>query len=144
MTYSYDRRIAAKKPEHTPASASNLSAFMSEYTAGTHSHPMNGRQRMLGYGPDDWIILELKPFAGRIHISWMQIMPGSERKGFGLKTLLELTDMADKHHVQMDLQAIPTGEPKVPKGKLKALYRRVGFVSVRGDVMVYDPKGGVE
>ena len=138
-----DQLAEAAKPKHTPASPAALKAFMDEFMSKSHPNPMDGRQRMVGLGGDNWIILEMRAWDGHIHISWMQILPGSERKGAGRKTLRILTAMADKHRVQMGLHAKPVGKPKIPKGKLKALYREVGFVSVGGDDMKRDPKGGV-
>jgi hypothetical protein len=120
--------------------ADPLKAFMSDWRGSSHPNPIDGGQRMVGFKKSGWMLVELKIWDGTIHISWMQVVPGDERKGAATKTLTKLTKMADKHGVRMGLQAIPTGSPKISKGKLKGLYRKFGFKVDHGDYMVREPQ----
>lgn len=148
----------AAKPTHTKSPQKALDAFMAEYGSKTHDNPFGGGERLVGFrrpgvkipkgakfappNSVDWVTLKLRPWEGHIHIEWMQVPPDSAGRGAATKALDILSSMADKHRVQMGLNAKPTGLPKIPKGKLKALYRKFGFVSVGGDRMLRDPKGG--
>jgi len=133
-----------KKPVHAPAPKAALDAFMAEYTGFTHPHPFGGGERLFGSRqPDateaDWVTLKLRAWDGHIHIEWMQVFPNAARRGAASRALKALTDLADKHGVQMGLHAKPVGGPKIPKVALKALYSKFGFATDSGDDMLRDP-----
>ena len=121
-------------------SSKALDAFMKAWWGRTHPNPIDPAERILGFKPQNWITMKLRPFDGRIHISWMQVFPGSDRKGVATKALKIMTDLADKHGVGMSLSAKPTGEPKISMSKLKGLYSKFGFKTDYGDFMVREPR----
>lgn len=135
-----------KKPKwkHKPAPKETLDAFMNDWRGISHASMFPELGRMIGVKSDEgearWMTVDLKPFDGMIHLKWMQVLPGDERKGVSHDVLALITDLADKHKVQMSLIAKPTGKPKIPKGKLKALYRKHGFVSIGTEEMRRDPR----
>jgi len=129
------------KPKPQRASKEVLNAFMKEWWSATHPNPIDGSERLIGFSKEAWLTVKLKPLWGGIHIEWMQVIPGGERQGAATKALKVITDLADKHKVPMTLNAKPVGEPKIPKAKLKALYKKAGFVSEGGDEMRRPAKG---
>lgn len=123
------------------AAAASLDAYMDEFWRRTQPHPFMPESRLLHVGGGVWLIVDLVPFDGCIYLKWLQIVSGSERQGGATRAMEQLTEMADRWDVCMMLEAKPTGTPKIPKGKLKAFYRRFGFVGQRGgDLMMRQPR----
>lgn len=106
-----------------------LDNFMADYHGMTQEHPFERGTRIHG-GGEDFGLSEVRPFNKRIHVSWMQ-SANPNTKGIGTKMLTDLTGLADKHGVEMQLS------PERPKGyrlpgpstsQLKKWYGKHGFV----------------
>lgn len=112
-----------------------LDQFMSDFWSKTFSHPFDDRSRIWG----NEIIAEVKPFDGKIHISWIQAL--DPRKGQGGKFMSWICDLADKHQVAMSLAPEPRGDHAMPKSKLISFYSKYGFKKSKYQLMYREPKG---
>ena len=120
-----------QKPTYSQAS---LKSYMSDFLEATQPHPFDRSSVYNGH-----TVVELRPFDGRIHLSWIQTL--KPKSGAATETMKFLTELADKHGVAMSLSAVPkgSGETKIPKAKLVAFYKRFGFTG-HPDDMVREPK----
>jgi hypothetical protein len=72
---------------------------------------------------------ELSPSNGRVEIKSIETPKDERGKGYASQTLDKLTNLADKHGVELELNANPfeTGENRLNIDQLKSLYRKYGF-----------------
>lgn len=127
--HGYDIHTSALSLKHDPA----LDAFMADYRQGTWANPINPRERVLA----EDAIMEVRPFDGRIHLSFIRAV--EKGQGGGSKGLDFLCALADKHGVEMDLEPEKVGQG-LSNAELKKWYQSRGFKSQRGAVMVRVPK----
>lgn len=75
-------------------------------------------------------------------ISEMIVAEGKTGQGYGNHILKMITKEADKDGIKLSLSAVPLAHAgkKIPKGKLKAFYKKHGFKSDGGDTMRREPK----
>lgn len=131
---SWTRRATGADPAPGPFKApwpDQIQAFMQAAYDQTVGHPFARGQRIW----NDQVIFEVSPWAGGpdreypwiISLKWIQAMePG---KGHARAALSWLTALADEYGVFLELEAKPTGLPKIPRSKLINLYKDVGFES---------------
>lgn len=113
-----------------------LTAFMQNLWSQTYGNPFNPRERVW----NDVAGIECRPFDGRIHLSFIRSF--EKNTGGGRDALKFLTDLADKHGVEMDLDAKPVGDDGLKVNKLRSWYMRNGFEPKQGrEGMVRMPKG---
>jgi len=132
-------RKASAAVQREEASKESLDAYMKEFWAKTEGNFLDPKSRIYS---DMW--LELRPFAGAIHLSFMLTM--EQGQGNAHKAMKFMTDLADKHGVPMDLLAKATGnlKGKMTTAQLKRFYARYGFQIERGNNMYRPPRGGVK
>jgi hypothetical protein len=111
-----------------------LSNYIDAFLEATQPHPFDRSSIYNGH-----TIVDLRPFDGKIHLSWIQTL--KPKSGAATETMKFLTDLADKYGVAMSLSAVPKGkgETKIPKAKLVEFYKRFGFTG-HPDDMVREPK----
>jgi GNAT superfamily N-acetyltransferase len=83
------------------------------------------------------VLLEVSPFAGKIHIS--AITSHAREQGFASKALDWLTELANKHGVQLDGTIQRIGNDGLSNKELRSWYKRHGFVISEGDKIKYEP-----
>ena len=133
MKYPHLTRILANDESPTEK-------FMKEFWDKTAPHPFDHTQRIY----NNETILQLRPWRGgpggseSVHLNWIQALEPKE--GQGTRAMQFLSNLADKHQVLLDLNAVPKGQNKMPVAKLKNFYRKFGFVSTPGDNMRRNPK----
>lgn len=107
----------------------SIQAFMQEYYTQTSGNPFVGNQRIY----NDETVLEVSPWCRSfedpenwaVDLKWIQALePG---QGQATRAMEWLTSLADEYGVFIELLAKPTGEPKIPKKKLKEFYGEHGF-----------------
>lgn len=101
----------------------NTDAYLRELNSITQEHPFNGRARILGNAA-----IEVYAANKNIHISDIQSL--APNTGAGSAALKLLTDLADKHHVKLDLTAKAYAKDKkyvTDTAQLAAWYKRMGF-----------------
>lgn len=109
-------------------------AFMKEYYDRSYQNPMNRRERYWGFklddGSDGFVLTEVKPFDGGIHMSSIETRPESAL-GNGLATIVmkEIVRIADDHGVELSLTPVPYGMKSMNKANLTSWYKRLGFGS---------------
>ena len=104
-----------------------------EFLEETLDHPLVPRQRIAFN-----CVLAVSVLGKDLFIEWIQsLIP---EKGNAGKVMTFLCALADKHKVRLVLDAIPCGEPRIPKRKLMAFYRRYGFRWTKEDEMVREVK----
>ena len=111
-----------------------LDSYMKEYETTGEQNPLDWRTRYFVMGKtddDEWCLVqtELQVFDEAIHISSIQTTPpgACEGKGYASKVMQQLTDLADKHNVEMSLDPTPFGKKTLGVGDLKGWYKRAGF-----------------
>ena len=111
-----------------------LRDYITDFLEATQPHPFDDRSSIY----NGHTIVDLRPFDGRIHLSWIQTL--KPKSGAATETMKFLTELADKHGVAMSLSAVPKGkgETKIPKAKLVAFYKRFGFIG-HPDEMIREP-----
>ena len=124
---------AVAELEGADAKKQALSAYIDDFLEATQPHPFDRSSIYKGH-----TVVELRPFDGRIHLSWIQTL--KPKSGAATETMKFLTELADKHGVAMSLSAVPKGkgETKIPKAKLVAFYKRFGFTG-HPDEMIREP-----
>lgn len=124
---------AVAELEGADAKKQALSDYIDDFLEATQPHPFDRSSIYKGH-----TIVELRPFDGRIHLSWIQTL--KPKSGAATETMKFLTEIADKHGVAMSLSAVPKGkgETKIPKAKLVAFYKRFGFTG-HPDEMIREP-----
>ena len=121
-------RLIREQSNRTPEQL----AFMKEYHDRSHQNPMNRRERYWGFKLDDesdgFVLTEVKPFDGGIHMSSIETRPESAL-GNGLATVImkKIMRIADDHGVELSLTPVPYGGKAMNKSKLSAWYKRLGF-----------------
>lgn len=130
-------RVAPRTAQVTLGTEENtqaLKSYMSDFLEATQPHPFDRSSIYNGH-----TVVELRPFEGKIHLSWIQTL--KPKSGAATETMKFLTGLADRHGVAMSLSAVPKGrgETKIPKAKLVEFYKRFGFTG-HPDDMVREPK----
>jgi hypothetical protein len=125
--------LATRSAPDADAKKQALSDYIDDFLEATQPHPFDRSSIYKGH-----TIVELRPFDGRIHLSWIQTL--KPKSGAATETMKFLTELADKHGVAMSLSAVPKGkgETKIPKAKLVAFYKRFGFTG-HPDEMIREP-----
>jgi GNAT superfamily N-acetyltransferase len=81
------------------------------------------------WGP---VIFNVRSFDNETaRLCWLQVLNDYARQGWASRFMRELEAWADSHPVTLTLEVFPQGIPKIPKTKLRAFYRRHGFVADR-------------
>jgi GNAT superfamily N-acetyltransferase len=143
-----DVRNALRIARNTSSSVDSPSAkFMNEYKEDTWDHPLDSRTRLLntktGLDPrDDFATLELSKYGDNgVHVH--SIMALEKGRGQGRQALQYLTNLADKHGVDLHGSAKAFGRSSgLNTTKLKAWYRRNGFQVDRSGDMIRKPAKG--
>lgn len=117
------RELLCETKESTP----ELDAFMADFKAGTEHHPF--ARHLWIY--DDSVGFEVNIWNKAIHLSAIMSFL-SKGEGEARKAMKWFTDLADKHHVPIELDVQPIknagAEGKsLTKAQLTAWYKRVGF-----------------
>lgn len=107
-------------------SASNTEEFMEDWENITEEHPWTPNMRVF----NDAVMVKLVKWGGAIHIEDIQSHEGNP-KGEGSKALQAICDLADKHHVTLDLTA--QGDRGTPTEALVKWYTRFGFTITADD-----------
>jgi GNAT superfamily N-acetyltransferase len=81
----------------------------------------------LDFGNQGMVILELHTFDGMIRLSLIQVPPEYRGHGLASKAMNMLTAIADKHGVDMSLDAVPQGKGGLTKAQLFKWYAKHGF-----------------
>jgi GNAT superfamily N-acetyltransferase len=89
--------------------------------------PLGGPFFMMDFGSEGMVTLEVKPFEGKIRLSFITVPEEFRGKGLASKALRFLTDIADKHGVPISLDVSPQGEGGFTKAQLFRWYERHGF-----------------
>lgn len=94
-------------------------------------------------GEDALIRLEMVDLPESAHITEITVLEDKGGKGMGDFLMKEITKIADKMKVDLDLNAVPLAHQgkKIPKGKLIKFYKKHGFKSDGGDHMIREYKG---
>ena len=104
--------------------SNNTSAFLSDIEKITTEHPFDSRSRILKNAS-----IEVSAYDKDIHISDIRsLLP---RTGAGTEAMKILTDLADKHHVRLHLNAKAySKDPKYVTDTVKLIkwYSSLGFV----------------
>lgn len=113
-------------------SGGGTSAMLRDYDAATFPHPFNNRERLTG----ETVGVELYPRGANVRISAIASY-GERGKGAASRALRQITDLADRHGVTLELGAKPypaggAGKP-LSATQLKRWYARHGFVPARRD-----------
>ena len=101
--------------------AENVSNFMQDFHAMTDHHPFAGHLSVL----DNYACFEIKPFDGKILFCYITTI--ERGKGHGTKALRWLTDLADKHGVNLVGQIQRMGDHGLTTVELRRWYKRHGF-----------------
>lgn len=112
----------------------SVDSFIKEFIAGTKPNPLNPNERIAGGA-----LIELSKMGDHIHIHSIRSYMGTGQ-GYGTRSMEVTCRIADKHGVVLHINAIPYGDDKMPKSKLKSWYKTFGFKPLRGDEMVREPK----
>lgn len=102
-----------------------VEAFIRDVFDASHPHPFQNDYRTQRVLADIEAVVEVLPEHGGIKIETLRAL--SRRKGEGTKAMRFLTDLADKHGVELYLYAKPFGDEKMPLDDLVRFYRRFGF-----------------
>ena len=97
--------------------------------------------------PQDWVHIVAKAHVytrGNNSIYLGSIATQVRGQGYGTYALKILTDLADKHGVSIEGSVDKFGKEGLSQTKLRAWYRRHGFVVGKTDTMVYKPKPEAE
>lgn len=124
------------------APRSGSTAMLDDYEAATQPHPFNNRGRLTS----DMVLTELYTRGPNVRISAIASL-GERGKGAGSRALQQITALADRHGVTLELGAKPfrvggSGK-RLTAAQLKRWYARHGFVAARHDApgeMVRAPK----
>jgi len=111
----------------------NLDLFMDEFWSKTSSHPFERASRIW----KNEMISEVRPFDGKIHISWIQAL--EPRQGSGNSFMEWICKLADKYQVSMGLNPEPKGQNSMPKKRLKEFYSKFNFKKDKYGYMVRKP-----
>jgi len=133
------RRILKYNKKHLPAGSPKggqfapKDAMLTEFYNSTKANPFGGNEQVFmhenggGFGA-----VSMSPDAGEDALLWLEsIRAFGYGKGYGNYMLKKVTDMADKHGVTLKLVAIPYGDKPMTAAKLKAWYRKHGFVGTK-------------
>lgn len=123
----------------TPKKEVTSDAMLEESFKNSHRNPLDDSERLVGFrdgGVEKWGAFTLAdpirlmggPVSKRVEIRWLRAVT----KGGGRATLQWLTDMADRHGLTLQLQAVPiatamTRNKKMPQKKLNQFYESFGF-----------------
>ena len=127
LTESFNRMLR-EQVNRTPEQL----AFMEEYFSSSYQNPLNERERYWGFELDDgsngFVLTEVKPSEGGIHMSSIETRPESAL-GHGLATTImkEIMSIADKHGVELSLTPVPYGGKAMSKANLTSWYKKLGF-----------------
>jgi hypothetical protein len=144
-----EKRAAVASKVAAAVLTASTSGFMSEYRAKTQDNPVHPDMRVWAYSNDGedlpLILTEIYPrsWEGEKVIWFSAILsPEKEGKGMGSYVVRQVTKLADKHGVSIWLGAKPFGrtENKLTKSQLVSWYKRNGWETVRGDLMVRRPE----
>lgn len=108
-----------------------LDAFMRDLWAQTYANPFNNRERIwAASGPDaDKVAISANVFNNRIHLSLIRSLEPGERMGYGSAGLKFFCTLADKHNVEIELDADPpVGNKVLSRSQLISWYKRHGFI----------------
>lgn len=120
--------------------------FVHKIYSMAQPNPMNDRQVFFSFKDKDvaaLIIVEMTPLTWAVVLDTLTVAEGKTGLGFGDHVLKIITKEADKDGIKITLSAVPLDHAgkKIPKGKLKAFYKKHGFKSSGGDNMIREPKG---
>jgi hypothetical protein len=96
-------------------------SFMSDFHSMTAAHPWAWHLSVL----DNYACLEIKPFDGKILFGYITTL--ERGKGHGTKALRWLTDLADKHNVELVGHIERKGDEGLTTNQLRQWYKRHGF-----------------
>jgi hypothetical protein len=99
----------------------DIEAFMSDFHSMTDTHPWATYFSVL----DNYACFEIKPFDGKILFGYITTL--ERGKGHGTKALRWLTDLADKHNVQLVGHIERKGDEGLTTNQLRQWYKRNGF-----------------
>lgn len=106
---------------------SKAATFLNEFNASTQPHPFNPRARDIG----GKAFVEVYPYEGQIHVkditSTSPASFGEQGSGGGSKALRLLTELADKHNIELQLSPQANGPKGLSDDQLKSWYMRHGF-----------------
>jgi GNAT superfamily N-acetyltransferase len=102
-----------------------VEAFIRDVFDASHPLPFQNDYRTQRVLAHIEAVVEVLPEHGGIKIETLRAL--SRRKGEGTKAMRFLTDLADKHGVELYLYAKPFGDEKMPLDDLVRFYRRFGF-----------------
>lgn len=116
-------------------SPENVAAFMQDYEKGTTRNPLEKKARIYS----DNVSLTVVPWDNRIHLSDIHTF-GDKGAGYGSNALKFLTNLADKHDVEIGGFAIPYSEHgKGKKDLLHNWYKKHGFEISGDSKLLYTP-----
>lgn len=124
---------AAPKPANDPRRA-----MLKEFGSVTEPNPINPRERVVVVN-GQWVgVVELGLWSNVMTLSLIRSFEG--KQGAGTAMLKLVTELADRHGVTLMLDAVPVGKGGPSAAKLKAWYRKHGFVGTSAGSMVRQPK----
>lgn len=144
---------AAVKPEtpldETPipptamVAPNKTTAFINDFFANTTQHAFSNKTRIV----NNQAAVEISPQEGQIHIHDIQSFApasfGEQGTGGGRKALRLLTDLADKHGVELNLTSQAYSEKGLSDDQLHSWYARNGFKDDEYGGMVRKPKTNI-
>lgn len=142
-------RIANKSE---PSADTNIQAsagdktqsYIADFFAVTQAHPFNPRARVIG----DKAFVELAPYEGQIHVKDITSLNpatfGEQGSGGGSKAIRLLTELADKHGVELTLTPQANGPKGLSDEQLHSWYTRNGFKDDEYGDMVRKPKAQIQ
>jgi hypothetical protein len=142
------KMASAKVPRVLTASTSG---FMGEYTSKTYDNFVDPSMRVWSYADSDTgerlplILTELRKqkWDGK-DVIWLSAIISPEKQGTGMAStiLKKITNMADKHDVEIWLSPKPFGNVpnQLSASKLKSWYKRYGWVNDDMGTMVRYPE----
>lgn len=111
--------------------------FIAEYEAMSQESPMDPRERYIAVKDTDgsvcYVLIELYKFGDGVHMSSIRTSPEKcMGKGVATHVMEELTALADKHGVELDLIAKSFGQGGLSTRQLVSWYKKFGFVENPG------------
>jgi len=100
---------------------SNIEAFMSDFYSMTEAHPWGRHLSVF----QNYVWFEIVPFGEKIILGYITTL--KQGKGHGTKALRWLTDLADKHNVELVGQIERRGDKGLTTNHLRQWYKRYGF-----------------
>lgn len=129
--------------EASMVSPDKTTAFINDFFANTSQHAFSNKTRIV----NNQAAVEISPQEGQIHIHDIQSFApasfGEQGTGGGRKALRLLTDLADKHGVELNLTSQAYSEKGLSDDQLHSWYARNGFKDDEYGGMVRKPKTNI-